>query len=242
MSSISDIRREKNNIYFTFHTNANMRSLCRLMTPNGVSVRTILFNAERKQYGQFSNVSPKKEYRLQCDIGNDVSKNGGVFVASTTPVVIPRDRQNSLWGMVELVLVVTIVIVGLVGLLILFNYPEFFDVFFTPRDEPEKQSLLKKGKKGKKGLLSEWVCNNCHAANPNTTAICVEYRQPRGSRYAQYDSEDDTVEIDMGESRARHSSTKKRHHSHTVKQRVRGDRHREVKRAPAVGLGGRCDV
>ena len=70
MSSISDIRREKNNIYFTFHTNANMRSLCRLMTPNGVSVRTILFNAERKQYGQFSNVSPKKEYRLQCDIGN----------------------------------------------------------------------------------------------------------------------------------------------------------------------------
>lgn len=64
MSSISDIRREKNNIYFTFHTNANMRSLCRLMTPNGVSVRTILFNAERKQYGQFSNVSPKKEYRL----------------------------------------------------------------------------------------------------------------------------------------------------------------------------------
>lgn len=244
VTSITDIRRDKNNIYFTFHTNANMRSLCRLITSNGVSVRTVLFNAERKQYGQFSNVSPKKEYRLQCDIGNDVSMNGGVFVASSTPVVIPRDRQNSLWSMMELVLVVLIVIVGLVGLLILFNYPEFFDVFFTPRDEPEKQSLLKKGKKGKKGLLSDWTCNMCNASNPSNASVCEECHYPRGSSYRQYDSDDDTVEIDMGseEHRGRHSSTKKRHHAHTVKQRARGDRRKEIKRAPAVVVAERCDA
>ena len=77
MISVSEIRREKTTIFFSFYTNSNMRSLCRLMTPNGVSVRTVLFNSEHRQHGQFANVSPKKEYRLQCDIGDDVSKNGG---------------------------------------------------------------------------------------------------------------------------------------------------------------------
>lgn len=245
MISVSEIRREKTTIFFSFYTNSNMRSLCRLMTPNGVSVRTVLFNSEHRQHGQFTNVSPKKEYRLQCDIGDDVSKNGGVFVASSAPIVIPRDHQNVVVSVIELVLVVVIVVVGLVGLLILFNYPEFFDVFFAKAEEPEKQSLLKKrSRKGKKSLLSEWVCDYCHASNPNSSAICSECHRPRGgegvnNNFSAYAMDDDSVMIDMKDEDR--SNMKMRHHSHHASKSRGKSGRKEVKRI-VVGNGFSSDA
>ena len=128
--SLSDVYREKDSIYFTYYSNANMDALCRLMTPKGVPVKSVRFGNERRQRGVFSDVDPRKAYKLQCMIGESITENSGIFRGHSEAVTIPRDTHDVVKTIVIIVSVILFVVFGICGLIIMFKFPEFFDIFF----------------------------------------------------------------------------------------------------------------
>ena len=130
--SISDIRREKDIIRFSYFTNSQKNSLCKLMNKNGVTRNSMVISPDQRRGYYFSHTEPKKEYLLQCLIGDDVSIRSGTYKAASDVFTIVRDKNTSFWGNVRLILVIVFVGGGIIGLVILFKRPEFFDMFFAP--------------------------------------------------------------------------------------------------------------
>lgn len=130
--SISDIRREKEVIRFSYFTNSQKNSLCKLMNKNGVTRNSMVINPDQRRGYYFSHTDPKKDYLLQCLIGDDVSIRSGTYKAASDVITIPRDKNTSFWSIVRLSFVILFVGGGILGLIILFRRPEFFDLFFAP--------------------------------------------------------------------------------------------------------------
>ena len=130
--SISDIRREKEVIRFSYFTNSQKNSLCTLMNKNGVTRNSMGINPDQRRGYYFSHTDPKKDYLLQCLIGDDVSIRSGTYKAASDVITIPRDKNTSFWSIVRLSFVILFVGGGILGLIILFRRPEFFDLFFAP--------------------------------------------------------------------------------------------------------------
>ena len=98
--TISDIHREKTTITFNYYTNANLQSVCYLMTMAGAKERTILMGNKHKEVGEFGRVDPSKSYLVQCFVGQDVSKDSAVFYSQSSPIEIPREPREQLWNTV----------------------------------------------------------------------------------------------------------------------------------------------
>lgn len=127
--SISDVSRDKNTIHFSYYTNSNMESLCRLLSPLGVPLKSIKFGNEKRQKGVFYDVDSRKAYKLQCAIGTDITETSGVFRGHSDIVTIPRDSHDVMWNVFIIVSVILFIVFGICGLIILFKFPEFFDIF-----------------------------------------------------------------------------------------------------------------
>lgn len=127
--SVSDVSREKNTIHFSYYTNSNMEALCRLLSMNGVPMKSIKFPAEKRQRGVFKDVNPKRSYKLQCQIGESITENSGIFRSSSETITIPRDSHDVTRTVIRIVSVILFVVFGVCGLIILFRFPEFFDIF-----------------------------------------------------------------------------------------------------------------
>ena len=166
------------------------------MTMKGVPVKSIKFGLEKRQKGVFENVDPKRTYKIQCLIGEQITENSGVFRGHSEAVVVPRDAYDVVKTIVTIVFVILFVVFGICGLIIMFKFPEFFDIFFPSyvristcirnrnRDyEPETQGLLHKPSQQQTGnsesLLQLWVCDVCQASNSPSLQTCSTCHQPR---------------------------------------------------------------
>ena len=130
--TISDIHREKTTITFNYYTNANLQSVCYLMTMAGAKERTILMGNKHKEVGEFGRVDPSKSYLVQCFVGQDVSKDSAVFYSQSSPIEIPREPREQLWNTVITVFIFVFLLGGVIGLVLLFKNPDLFDFFFSP--------------------------------------------------------------------------------------------------------------
>ena len=130
--TISDIHREKTTITFNYYTNANLQSVCYLMTMAGAKERTILMGNKHKEVGEFGRVDPSKSYLVQCFVGQDVSKDSAVFFSQSSPIEIPREPREQVWNIVITVFIFVFLLGGVIGLVLLFKNPDLFDFFFTP--------------------------------------------------------------------------------------------------------------
>lgn len=226
--SISDIHRDQSHITFSYYTNTNLQSVCYLMTKAGTKERTIIIGSKRREIGEFGRIDPSKVYILQCFVGSDVSKDTAVFYSQSSQIEIPRERRDQVWSIVIAVLITLFACGSILGLILLFKYPEFFDLFFTPwefmssftsskREEPEKASLLRRSKSSSLaqpsngGAMNGWVCDICHSRNNADIAVCAVCHQPRaGNIYGSYG--DVSVPID-DRVRTRRTPKSKSHHS-----------------------------
>lgn len=129
--SITDILREKEIIRFSYLTNSQKNSLCKLMNKNGVTRNSMVISPDSRRGYYFSHTDPKKDYLIQCLIGDDVSIRSGTYKAASDVISVPRDKHTSIWSIVRLVIVIVFVGGGILGLVILFKRPEFFDLFFV---------------------------------------------------------------------------------------------------------------
>ena len=99
------------------------------MTPKGVPVKSLHFNADRRQRGVFNDVNPRKAYRLQCMAGESITEHSGIFRGHSTPINIPRDTHDVWKTIIIIVSVILFTVFGICGLIIMFRFPEFFDMF-----------------------------------------------------------------------------------------------------------------
>lgn len=129
--SISDVRRAGNDVFFSYFTNADKKSLCELTTQNGVSMKSLLFHSGERRQGHFSNVNPKQAFRLRCSIGDDVSSKRAVFLARSEIIEVPRDSRVALRDWLLLIVVVLVALLGIGFAVLLFKDPDLFDVFFA---------------------------------------------------------------------------------------------------------------
>ena len=134
--SISDIRREKD-------ANTDKNSLCKLMNKNGVTRNSMILQPGQRRNYIFGRTERKKEYLLQCLIGDDVSIRSGSYFAVSPMITIPKEQTASKWALVRLVAVVLFVGGSLLGVVILFMRPEFFDRFFAPYVIENDSNVLK---------------------------------------------------------------------------------------------------
>ena len=130
--SISDIRRENDLIRFDYYTNTDKNSLCKLMSKNGVTRNSMIIQPGQRRTYTFGRTDRKREYLLQCLLGDDVSIRSGSYFATSPMLTVPKEKIASKWALVRLVAVVLFVGGGLLGVVVLFMRPEFFDKFFTP--------------------------------------------------------------------------------------------------------------
>lgn len=92
-------------------------------------MKSIKFPAEKRQRGVFKDVNPKRSYKLQCQIGESITENSGIFRGSSETIMIPRDNHDVTKSVIKIVSVILFVVFGVCGLIILFRFPEFFDIF-----------------------------------------------------------------------------------------------------------------
>ena len=130
--SISDIHRERDFVRFNYYTNTDKNTLCKLMSKNGVTRNSMIIQPGQRRTYTFGRTEPKREYLLQCLLGDDVSVRSGSYFAASPMFTVPKEKNASKWALVRLVAVVLFVGGGLVGVVVLFMRPEFFDRFFTP--------------------------------------------------------------------------------------------------------------
>ena len=190
----TNIRRAGDKITFSYYTNTQKNTLCKLMNKSGATRSNMMIMPAGRQDYSFLHIDPKREYLLQCLIGDDLSSAGGTFLDSSQVFTIPRDKSNYLWSMIRLMIVLLFLGSGIFALILLFKRPELFDVFFAPyrsillltssRDDPEKQSLLHRkptSGRGSSKLMGgrNWVCDVCHSINSSNSSYCGVCHQPR---------------------------------------------------------------
>ena len=128
----TNIRRSGDKITFSYYTNTQKNTLCKLMNKSGATRSNMMIMPAGRQEYSFLHVDPKREYLLQCLIGDDLSSSGGSFLDGSPVFTIPRDRNNYVWSMIRLLVVLLFIGSGIFALILLFKRPELFDVFFTP--------------------------------------------------------------------------------------------------------------